>query len=97
MFDIGLLILHGTRALIEQQLKSQLREATKSVRKRLYIKIDLKNFTVSSQKDFEDLVPIVYSNATIIAPDMDLRILLNRKKQLLVSFIMKKNFDILRC
>lgn len=81
MFDNGLLILGGTRILIEQKIKTLLIEATKNVRKRLYVKFDL-----SHQNDLEDLIPIVYSKASIIAPEMDLRVLLNRQKQLIVGF-----------
>lgn len=80
MFDVGLLILGGSRTIIEQQLKNFLLETTKSVNKRLYIKIDL-----LQQNELEELIPIVYSKASIIAPDIDLRVLLNRKKQLIVS------------
>lgn len=89
MFNVGLLVLKGTKLTIEQKLPKLLSAALSKVNKKLYVKLNITN-----QNDLIELVQIVYQNASKIQNDIDLRVLLNRKKQILIDQLFEeKNED----
>lgn len=85
MIDVGLVVLKGTRPIIEQKLSASLQDILSKVNKKLYVKLD-----VVEQKDLLELVPIVYRNASIIQNNIDLRILLNRKRRIFIDCLFEE-------
>lgn len=71
MIDTGLLVIIGSRGIIERKLPRLLKSAISKVRQKLYV-----HFTEVPSE--ERIVSLTYNTAWKINPNIDLRVLINR-------------------
>ncbi|KAI3410086.1 hypothetical protein GPALN_006448 [Globodera pallida] len=76
--DVGLLVLRGNEALIRQKLTRLLKITIPKVRQRLYVHLE-------EMEGIRALLPTIYLNASTIEPQIDLRVLLHRKRNIPVD------------
>uniref|UniRef100_A0A914HUG2 RanBP2-type domain-containing protein n=1 Tax=Globodera rostochiensis TaxID=31243 RepID=A0A914HUG2_GLORO len=76
--DVGLLVLRGNEALIRQKLTLLLKITIPKVRQRLYVHLE-------EMEGIRALLPTIYLNASTIEPQIDLRVLLDIKRNIPVD------------
>ena len=88
MIDTTLLIVHGGNDLIKKKLHRLLRCALSRVRRKLYVHL-------VEMTEMEKIVPLVYHAASncVINSDVDLRVLLNRKRSININCVFSDKID----
>lgn len=83
--NVGLVILRGSTNSIKQKVPLLLEKVLPQVRQKLYVKLE-----VPSNSDFFDLVPYVYRKASTFVSDVDLRVLLGRRREIPIDSIFEE-------